>query len=142
MPVDAGRDAAALRQAHPDRARFLILPAAFRLDFVDRQEAGGPAIHGHLIDVFPQILAVPSEARAPLDAFREPTSPDRRAAPAGRVGGWGLRVLDHAPRYLVRLSVGRSLRPWVEEIAKLPERGPEKGPGTFSGRFLPEFLIY
>ncbi len=120
MPVDAGRDAAALRQAHPDRARFLILPAVFRLDFVDRPEPGGPAIHGHLTEVFPQVLAVPREARPPLDAFREAPARNRRARPVGREQGWALRLLDYTPRYEVRMSVGRTLQPWIDLTRAIP----------------------
>jgi hypothetical protein len=120
MPVDAGRDAAALRQAYPDRERFLILRAVFRLEFVEPREPGGPSLHGHLVEALPFVLDVPRVARGPLDAFRDRSPLDRRVAPPGRPGGWALRMLDHAPRYEVRLSVGRSLQPWVEQVRPLP----------------------
>ena len=120
LPIDAGRDAAALRAAHPDRTRFLILPGVVRLDFIESKEPGGPSIHGHLMDVFPQILDVPPEVRAPLDPFREPLSSGQPAARAQRAGGWGIRMLDHAPRYEVQVSVGRALQPWITHVRLLP----------------------
>jgi len=116
MPVDAGRNPAALRAAHPDRARFLILPGVVRLHFVERAQPGGPSVHGHLIDVFPPLLTVPREVRTPLDALREPPR-DRRP---GRAPGWGLAMLDRAPRYEVQVSTGRALQPWISQVRVLP----------------------
>jgi hypothetical protein len=116
MPVDAGRDAATLRSAHPDRARFLILPGVVRLHFVERGQPGGPSVYGYLINVFPPLLTVPRELRAPLDALREPPS-DRRP---GRAPGRGLAMLDRAPRYEVKVSVGRALQPWISQVRVLP----------------------
>lgn len=114
MPVDVGRDGAALRAAYPDPARFLILPGVVMLHLVGGSDASAPSIHGHLVEVFPAILAVPREASAALSVFRESAR-----TPPDRPWSWNPAKLDHAPRYEVRVSVGRAWQPWISEIRPL-----------------------
>jgi hypothetical protein len=114
MPVDAGRDGAALRGRYPDRTRFLILPAVVTLHWVGSPEVGGPSLHGHLGEVFPLLLDVPRALRVPLDSLREP--PQR---PWLLPRGTALR-LDHTPRYAVDVSVGRAYQPWITGVRALP----------------------
>jgi hypothetical protein len=116
MPVDAGRDAAALRAAHPDRTRSIILPGAVSLHFVARSDPGGPSIHGHLIELFPTVLTVPREVGAALETLRVLPG----TLPAAVAREWRVAMLDHTPRYEVHVSVGRRLQPWVTGIRTLP----------------------
>jgi hypothetical protein len=114
MPVDAGRDGGALRATYPDRTRFLILPGVVTLHFVAASEAGAASVHGHLMEVFPAVLAAPREVNAALNAFREPPR-----TPPSRTSAWTPAKLDHAPRYEVQVSVGRTWQPWISEIRPL-----------------------
>lgn len=120
MPLDVARDADTLRAQYGDPTRYLILRGVVRLHHVDGKTAGGPSLHGHLDQIFPSLLNVPRDVRAALDAL--PALPPRDRAP-GPVGGWGLAMLDHTPRYEVRVSVGRTLQPWVTEIRALTGLG-------------------
>lgn len=115
VAIDVGPDAAALRAQYADRARHLILRGVVRLHHVDASAAGGPSLHGHLIDVFPAVLNVPRGLRAPLDALRELPRRDRTGPTPRR----GLAMLDRAPRYEVRVAVGRGWQPWVAEVRLL-----------------------
>ncbi len=115
MAIDVGPEAAALRAQYADRERHLILRGVVRLHHVDVSGAGGPSLHGHLIDVFPAVLNVPLGLRAPLDALGELPRRDRTGPTPRR----GLARLDRAPRYEVRVAVGRGMQPWVAEVRVL-----------------------
>lgn len=116
MPVDAGRDAAALRAMYPDRSRYLILRGVVRLHLIEASARGGPSLHGDLDRVFPVVVNVPRALHAPLDALGPPPRPARGA---GVTRDRSAAMLDHAPRYEVRVSAGRTFQPWVTEVRLL-----------------------
>ena len=116
MPVDAGRDAAALRAMYPDRSRSLILRGVVRLHLIEASARGGPSLHGDLDQVFPVVVNVPRALHAPLDALGPPPRPARGA---GVARDRSAAMLDHAPRYEVRVSAGRTFQPWVTEVRRL-----------------------
>jgi len=105
FPVAAGPDAAALRQAWPDRASFLVLPAAFGVSYAYRERAR------------------PAERYQVEGAFRLLTGElqvPRRLQ--GALPRQALRHVDdreHAPRFEVILATGRRLEPWIEAVRPL-----------------------
>jgi hypothetical protein len=109
IPVDVGRDPAALRARYPDRQRFVILEAAARLVF-EQATPGRPArIRGAISFVTPGQVFVPKEHRAMLDRLLAAQAPT--VTPYTR--------LDHDPRYRVTVRFGRNLQPWVEGVEAL-----------------------
>jgi hypothetical protein len=109
FPVDAGPDPEVLRQRHPDRNRYLILPATVRMTF----DSSGPnqknRLFGQVQEILVQQLHVPHSMHAPLQAL--PTANRLHSgynyfdsANPGRVG------------YRVEVAVGKRLEPWVRGI--------------------------
>jgi hypothetical protein len=104
--VDAGVDAGELRRRHPDRARFLILPAVLDLNVIpasdpEADEPHPPRLEGAVTEVRTSSIHVPLAHRPVLDAVRG-TEPERGA-----------------PRYAVTLAVGSRHRPWIATVASL-----------------------
>jgi hypothetical protein len=102
MPVDAGIDARALRQAYPNRRRHIIVPATVRAQF-DYQPAA-ERITGSISPVT-RSLIVPRQWRSVFDTLGAPP-PDYR----GR--GW-------PPRYTVTVSYGSRREPWIISIERI-----------------------
>jgi hypothetical protein len=103
-PVDASSDPAALRRAHPNRQRDLILPVvitAYTEIETDANRATGPTVHAQIELVTPT-LVVPNQFRDQLAGI-EPA-------------GYG--PVDHDPRYSISLAVGRHYEPWIVSITR------------------------
>jgi Domain of unknown function (DUF4824) len=110
--VDAGPDPASLRQAHPDRQAFLILPARFRV---------------HVDGGVPGMGCLPSGCRllGTATLLIDEVSVPRRlqaALPAARPwrGAHDVHGASEGPRYEVVLRAGRRREPWVEAIRPVP----------------------
>lgn len=111
--LDAGTDAAALRQRYPDRGRFLILPGRVRMHADWTREPAGAKGERRLYGRVEQILVdrwhVARDAAEKLQAL-----PGRsRIYP-----GYTYYDADHPARvrYKARIAVGRRLEPWIEGI--------------------------
>ncbi|MDS4013009.1 MAG: DUF4824 family protein [Candidatus Accumulibacter sp.] len=108
--IDAGSDAATLRQRYPERNRFLILRGTVRP--AERLRDGQWTLAGRLSEIAIEEIHVPYTQRAILDELS--------STPQGK---------PHrpAPRYEVQLAVGQRLEPWIERIARLPDQPPPAG---------------
>lgn len=106
VAVDAGRDPAALRAIHPDRARSVIVPATVGLRLVEQGQGRSPYLTGRVISVHPLELNVPSSLRALLELLRD--------------GGGADRAPD--PRYTVTVKWGRR-GPWITGVLPLKRQG-------------------
>jgi hypothetical protein len=120
VPVDVGLDAEALRARHPDRGRYLLLPALVRL-FRDEGAGGaGPTLVGHVVEVLPGELPVPREAHDVLAGLGPTVSslPPRSTTPRSP-GRYSVERIADAPRYSVRVQFGRLLRPRITSVARV-----------------------
>lgn len=102
--IDAGPEAAPLRQRYPDRARHMILRGEIGLNVerVDDRYVASGRVHGILVDT----VNVPLELRAVFDALER--APRQEDAEPG-------------PRYTVRLAVGKRYEPWIETASALAQ---------------------
>ena len=103
--IDAGRDLAALRARHPDRARHMIVKGTVRPRLVNRDKQW--QLSGYIGDVGVSRINVPFALRPVLE--RLPPRPPAR---------------DGEPRYEARLAIGQRLEPWIAALATLPAAAP------------------
>jgi hypothetical protein len=104
VPVDASIDPAALRRAHPNRQRYLILPVIITgyTDIeTDANRTTGPAVHAQVELVTPT-LVMPNQFRGQLSGIQP--------------SGYG--PIDREPRYSVSLAVGRHYEPWIVSVER------------------------
>jgi hypothetical protein len=109
--VDAGREAAPLRETYRDPGRYVIAQAIVRVGLQDRDSRDGallaePRLHGWIEAVLPDQIFVPPPHCDLLQGLR---------------GGWEAPE-DEArrePRFAARISWGRSHEPWVESVRLL-----------------------
>lgn len=101
MAVDFGLDPHVLRQQHPERSQYLILPATFRYDLRTsvRDSAGNTTEPARIIGVVDELL--PGTVHVPL-----PLRDSLLALGAARN--------DSTTRFEVTLKVGRKWEAWVE----------------------------
>jgi hypothetical protein len=110
LAVDIGPSAADLRRRYPDRSRFVVVPAAVRLIYLDPERTRrAAALAGDVVTLFPGQVTVPREHRALLERLQKGTKPDDTP----------MRRLAHDPRYAVTVHWGRSLEPWIVGVAPL-----------------------
>lgn len=101
LAVDIGRDPQALREQYPDRSRYLILPATYRVDRVTevRDSLGRPSFPattvGRITQLLPGTVHVPRPLRDSLLAL-------------------GAVARDSTTRFEVTLKVGKRWEAWVE----------------------------
>ena len=117
VAVDAGRDAAALRQRFPDAERYLITAAEVRawIDWPDgaEPETEPVRLHGRFSDLLPAHIHVPVKHRsALLAALGGAAAHALQSEPAS----------DRPPRYAVLLSYGARHEPWIAAIESLSAR--------------------
>jgi hypothetical protein len=98
--VDAGTDAARLRDRYPDRSRFLITPGIVDVWRQERQ-----TLRGHVRRLSVSAVHVPLELKMILEEL-----------PAK---GYAGQRPPHRPRYEVDLAFGRRLEPWIRDIRRL-----------------------
>ncbi|HEU4996453.1 MAG TPA: DUF4824 family protein [Gemmatimonadaceae bacterium] len=95
--VDGGRDADALRRAHPDSSRYAILPGTVRI--ATKDSAGLRYYYGVIDQVNGTRLNVPHRWRAAIDSV------------ATRVG--------RPPRPVtVTVAIGRRHEPWIQSVRR------------------------
>ena len=117
FPVDAGRDPDGLRKRHPERDRFVIFPAVFRIG-VDRpwnsetERRGPPRIEGYLSQLLVREIHVSLGPGEQLQALRHDQNPGSKAYPFEEPEKF-------EPRYAVTLKVGRRHEPWIDQVRRL-----------------------
>jgi hypothetical protein len=105
--IDAALDATALRTAHPDRSRYLIVPATVRIFVGSRRvTAGSEAVLSGSLSPVVHTIVVPLHARNVLDHLDDMSLSRDRAVP------W-------QPRYAASLAVGSRYEPWIVSIDPL-----------------------
>jgi hypothetical protein len=117
VPVDVGLDAESLRARYPDRAQYLLLPGLVRLFRDEGKADAGPALVGRVVQLLPTELAVPRQGIATLRGL----APTAAAYPPGATSPrfpdrYSADRIAHAPRYVVRVEVGRLLRPRIVSV--------------------------
>lgn len=95
--VDAGNDAAMLRQRYPDRSRYLISRADVRIKLGSATPTTPAHVFGEVGRLFPYAIQVPAEHAAALRAFGS-TSPAQ------------------ASGFTMTIRYGRKLEPWVARV--------------------------
>jgi Domain of unknown function (DUF4824) len=101
-PIDASTDAAALRQAYPDRRMHIIVPATIRIQIGDYRSAD--RLTGY-VSLVTSSLVVPRESRAVLDNL-SPSSSMYGADAAG-------------PRYTATVAYGTRREPWIVSVERI-----------------------
>ena len=99
--VDAGTDPDALRERYPDRSRYLIVPAVFRI------WASARDVTASVSKVLVDRVHVRRGQRDVFDGL-----PERRR------WRWDEGV-DPSPRYKVTLMFGKRLEPWIETVERI-----------------------
>jgi len=111
--ADVGLDPRALRRAHPDRRRVVIVPATVGIEFRQRTNAP-PMLVGRVNTAYPLEMSVPKHLRAAFEGLqdppREPYEPEH---------AWRGTPLPVAPRFTVTLKWGRWLEPWLVAARRL-----------------------
>jgi hypothetical protein len=103
VPIDAGPDRETLTRRHAN-SPTLIVPAMFRVAYLDPKTAGGPLVYGHLMTLVTRQVTVPRRSIQALADLR-----NRAADPAST---------PPAPRFEVDLAVGRLGFPWVVDVRR------------------------
>lgn len=124
-PVDASRDAAALRARHSERHRVLVVRAIVSIECAGKWDSktrtlSAPFLRGTVKRLLVEEIQLPRERRGFLDAL---ASGEMRPAGAGATRpapGEASKPAPGAPRYTVVLRTGRRLEPWVAEVRPVP----------------------
>ncbi|QKT02784.1 DUF4824 family protein [Ectothiorhodospiraceae bacterium 2226] len=115
VPVDAGKEPAALRERYPDRSRYAIVPAEIRM-------LSHP--QGYISRLLTRSIHVPAPFHPALQAATARPHAGDAASDAGRKGAdpWQVAAYDYRspPRYAVSLRYGQRNEPWIEDIRVLP----------------------
>ncbi|MCU0961298.1 MAG: DUF4824 family protein [Pirellulaceae bacterium] len=109
--VDAGRDAARLREQYPGDNRHVIVRGIIRPFYQEHSIPDGaplsaPRLRGWVQDVLPSRIFVPQPHGAALEEFRDQGPPDSEPA-------------ETAPRFAVTISWGSDYEPWVLAVRRL-----------------------
>ena len=115
--VDAGREAAPLRQTYRDPRRYILVRGIVGLSLQDRSFRDGtplpePRLRGHIETLLPERIFVPRPFCPLLQDLRGHERDSHEEA--GR-----------EPRFAVKVSWGRDLEPWVEDVRLL--ESPSQG---------------
>jgi hypothetical protein len=106
VAVDAALDAGVLRAAHPDRSRYMILPAVVTATADVETRGSKPSVHGRIWPVTTSLVA-----------------PGRYSGLLSKLGS-SRYPLNGAPRYSVTLAVGRRYEPWIVSIDPIDSTPP------------------
>jgi hypothetical protein len=113
VPIDAGLDPLVLRRRHASGARTVVMPGIIHMRYA-MDQALGPSVWGWVPQLVSNDVSVPARLRERLRGLK-PRSPgatpemNAESAPAGV-----------APRYDVKLGVGRLGAVWVEDLRLRP----------------------
>lgn len=106
VAVDAGNEAASLRQRYPDRQRFAVMRALVQMQATSRPgEESEPVVRGWIGYLLPDQVHIPRRFHAPLRRATDETRND----------------YDAPPRYRVDVTLGRRAEPWVTGIEPIPD---------------------
>jgi len=116
VPVDAGREEAALRRRFPDRARFLIVPALVRA-VQGGADTGDPSWRGQIAEVLVTNLHVPRELASALKTFLPQETEDAvlKREQRERQLSWPAPT---PPRYRAVVTFGSRNEPWLVSVTK------------------------
>jgi hypothetical protein len=129
FPIDAGRDAAALRARYPDRSRYLIFRGSLRLA-LEQPRGKPPFLTGWAAGLAVERLHVPRELRPVLDAVIREDRERQRALEERAARRDELIEEDvRGPDYRAVVAVGRRLEPWLVSVEGLPAPPPPATPG-------------
>ena len=108
--IDVDREAARLRERHPDGSRTLVAHALVRLDYVQpwdeaRKKQLPPFLRGSVESLLVDSLHVPRAQRATLGGRED----QLRRSP----------VTERGPMYAVRVAYGSRLEPWIANLRSL-----------------------
>jgi len=114
--VNAGRDAARLREEYRDPGRRIITRAIVRPMLQDRSFRDGtplaePRLRGWIVNLIPDQIFVPRPFCGRLQDLRLDEPRGRGDEPDGGAA--------REPRFAVRVSWGRDYEPWVEDVRLL-----------------------
>ena len=109
--IDAGLDAAKLRERYADRSKFIILPGIVRLDC--RYEKDKKVVMGSISDIRVDKINVPLIYRKLFDSIMtyEQTGSYNNLTSYSRE--------NKSPRYKVELAYGSRFEPWIQRVEKL-----------------------
>lgn len=124
-PVDAARDAAALRARHPDRHRVLVVRAIVDVECAGKWDAptrtvSAPFLRGTVKRLLVEEVQLPREERTFLDALASGEARPQGAGATRPPPGGAVKPVPGAPRYTIVLRTGRRLEPWVAEVRPVP----------------------
>ncbi len=114
--IDVGNDPERLRQLHPDRSKFIIVPAKVGIDY--RRSAAGmgqkreqPILRGYVAEVLVNEINVPHNLKQRLEEIRKTAVREKVEA-----CGDAMFQRRYKPSYMVTLHVGRRYEPWIADI--------------------------
>ncbi len=101
--IDAGLDAAKLRERYDDRSKYIIVSGIVRLEC--RSDKNKKEVVGHISDIRVDKINVPLRYRSIFDLILSQDKSERRE----RSG----------PRYNVEVAYGSRFEPWIRRVDKL-----------------------
>ena len=120
VPVAAGLDSDALRRRYPDRQRHLLVAAVVRVTYDPGARAGGPAVGGRIVELLSPTIQVPGRLTVVFAGLDEdPAGVETRRFYGGDVLA-GLTLIEHRPRYRVKVGFSTMGRPRIEGAERLP----------------------
>nr|NIQ02513.1 DUF4824 family protein [Nitrospinaceae bacterium]NIR56468.1 DUF4824 family protein [Nitrospinaceae bacterium]NIS86929.1 DUF4824 family protein [Nitrospinaceae bacterium]NIT83767.1 DUF4824 family protein [Nitrospinaceae bacterium]NIU45970.1 DUF4824 family protein [Nitrospinaceae bacterium] len=114
--VDAGQEPGVLRNKYPDRSKYIIAPAAFKIHREKIYSKPLPAskryfLSGRVDEILVEDIHVPNEFREFFIA--EIKSPTIQYLPHDKP------TSDLKPRYSVTVNYGKRYEPWIAAVNKL-----------------------
>jgi hypothetical protein len=114
--IDVGNDPERLRQLHPDRSKFIIVPAKVGLHYQRRATEPGqkreqPILQGYIAEILVDEINVPYHLKRLLEEIRKTAVRERVEA-----CGDAMFQRRYKPSYTVSLHVGRRYEPWIADI--------------------------
>jgi hypothetical protein len=120
--VDAGTDANALRERHPDRKRCAIVKALVGISPID-PAAATRKLEGRVINLLVSEINVPRPLRAHLEPYLPASTAEEVFARERESGPEAPWPPPAPPRYTAVLAFGRGGEPWIESVSPLPAPG-------------------
>lgn len=114
--IDVGNDPERLRQLHPDRSKFIIVPAKVGLHYQGRATGTGhkteqPILRGYIAEVLVDEINVPHSLKRRLEEIRKTAVRDKVEA-----CGDAMFQRRYKPSYMVTLHIGHRYEPWITDI--------------------------
>ena len=115
--IDAGLDAAILREHYTDRSKFSIVPGIVRLEC--RYDKDKKVVMGSISDIRVDKINVPLSYRKPLYSTlaKDRSRKDDLSGIRNKLTFYSRG--ENEPRYKVHLAYGSRFEPWIQVIEKL-----------------------